>query len=84
MGRASALSAERPPRILAVDDTPTNVKVLEAVLAPRGYTVLAAGFDGYLAKPLDVRRFPEQVRQFCERAPGPPGRPAPGGRAEST
>jgi class 3 adenylate cyclase/CheY-like chemotaxis protein len=25
-----------------VDDTPTNVKVLEAVLAPRGYTVLAA------------------------------------------
>ncbi len=29
---------------------------------------LAAGFDGYLAKPLDVRRFPEQVREFCERA----------------
>ena len=32
---------------------------------------LAAGFDGYLAKPLDVRRFPEQVRRFCERAPQP-------------
>ncbi len=29
---------------------------------------LAAGFDGYLAKPLDVRQFPEQVREFCERA----------------
>ncbi len=29
---------------------------------------LAAGFDGYLAKPLDVRQFPEQVREICERA----------------
>lgn len=26
---------------------------------------LAAGFDGYLEKPIDVRRFPEQVRAFC-------------------
>ena len=34
-----------------------------------GARFLAAGFDGYLPKPLDVRRFPEQVRQFCERAP---------------
>ncbi len=30
---------------------------------------LAAGVDGYLAKPLDVRQFPEQVREFCQRAP---------------
>ena len=29
---------------------------------------LAIGFDGYLAKPIDVRQFPEQVRQFCQRA----------------
>ena len=28
--------------------------------------VLAAGFDGYLSKPIDVRAFPEQVRGFCE------------------
>lgn len=27
--------------------------------------LLSAGFDGYLAKPLDIRRFPGQVRQFC-------------------
>jgi two-component system cell cycle response regulator DivK len=26
---------------------------------------LAAGFDGYLEKPIDVRQFPEQVRAFC-------------------
>ena len=29
--------------------------------------LLAAGFDGYLQKPIDVRAFPEQVRLFCER-----------------
>jgi two-component system, cell cycle response regulator DivK len=29
--------------------------------------LLAAGFDGYLQKPFDVRAFPEQVRGFCRR-----------------
>jgi two-component system cell cycle response regulator DivK len=49
---------------------------------------LAAGFDGYLPKPLDVRRFPEQVRQFCEGAApreqpgGPPDRPDQAERPE--
>jgi class 3 adenylate cyclase/CheY-like chemotaxis protein len=33
---------DRPPRILAVDDTPHNIKLLEAVLVPRGYEVIAA------------------------------------------
>ena len=28
--------------------------------------LLAAGFDGYLQKPIDVRAFPEQVRRFCQ------------------
>jgi two-component system, cell cycle response regulator DivK len=27
--------------------------------------LLAAGFDGYLEKPISVREFPEQVRGFC-------------------
>jgi len=31
---------------------------------------LAAGFDGYLQKPIDVRRFPDQVREHLrEREP---------------
>ena len=25
----------------------------------------AAGFDGYLVKPISVKEFPEQVRRFC-------------------
>jgi two-component system, cell cycle response regulator DivK len=29
--------------------------------------LLAAGFDGYLQKPIDVRAFPGQVRSFCRR-----------------
>jgi two-component system cell cycle response regulator DivK len=29
--------------------------------------LLAAGFDGYLRKPIDVRAFPDQVRGFCKR-----------------
>ena len=28
----------------------------------------ASGFDGYLEKPINVRRFPEQVRAFLDRA----------------
>ncbi len=28
--------------------------------------LLAAGFVGYLQKPIDVRAFPEQVRRFCK------------------
>jgi adenylate cyclase len=31
------------PRILVVDDTPANVRLLEAVLGPRGYQMLTAG-----------------------------------------
>ena len=29
---------------------------------------LAAGFDGYLEKPINVRDFPGQVRSFCRAA----------------
>lgn len=31
-----------------------------------GDQLLAAGFDAYLQKPIDVRAFPDQVRGFCE------------------
>ncbi len=29
--------------------------------------IMAAGFTGYLSKPINVREFPEQVRQYVER-----------------
>jgi two-component system cell cycle response regulator DivK len=31
--------------------------------------LLAAGFDGYLEKPIDVRQFPEEVRSYCRTKP---------------
>jgi adenylate cyclase len=34
--------AERPAKILVVDDVPENVRLLEAVLVPRGYEVVTA------------------------------------------
>jgi adenylate cyclase len=40
--------AERLPRILVVDDIPENRRLLEAVLAPRGYEVVTAS-DGLAA-----------------------------------
>ena len=40
--------AERPAKILVVDDVPENVRLLEAVLVPRGYEVVTAN-DGLAA-----------------------------------
>ncbi len=37
---------ERPWTILVVDDTPQNIKVLEAMLTPRGYKVVTAHSGG--------------------------------------
>jgi two-component system cell cycle response regulator DivK len=55
--RADARSARIP--VVAVSATP---------LDPEDDWFLAAGFDGYLAKPIDADALPEQVRRFC--APG--------------
>src|SRR5581483_3912379 len=33
---------DRPARILVVDDAPTNIRLLEALLVPQGYTVISA------------------------------------------
>jgi two-component system cell cycle response regulator DivK len=32
-----------------------------------GIRLLSEGFAGYLEKPIDVRTFPEQVRDYCRR-----------------
>jgi adenylate cyclase len=49
---------ERPPRILVVDDVPENVRLLEAVLAPRGYEVVTAN-DGVAALELVATEEPD-------------------------
>jgi DNA-binding response OmpR family regulator len=51
---------ERPPKILVVDDVPQNVRLLEAVLVPRGYQVLTAN-DGISALELVESEQPDLI-----------------------
>jgi len=39
---------------------------------------LAAGFDGYLVKPINIRELPAVVREYCERRYPHPAAPSPG------
>ncbi len=48
-----------------------------------GQRFLAAGFDGYLVKPINIRELPGVVQEFCERhSPHPSLEPLPEGRGE--
>ena len=69
---------ERPARILVVDDVPENVRLLEAVLTPRGYDVLTAS-DGIAAlevvelgpsRPDPARRDDARPGRLCGLQPG--------------
>ena len=54
------LAADTRPRILVVDDIPENVRLLEAVLVPRGYDVLTAN-DGIAALDLVDSERPDLI-----------------------
>lgn len=49
------------------------VVALTAVPLDGDHWHLAAGFDGYLEKPIDVREFPARVGAFCATHAPPPG-----------
>jgi adenylate cyclase len=51
---------DRPPKILVVDDVPENVRLLEAVLAPRGYDIVTAN-DGLAALALVDSERPDLI-----------------------
>ena len=47
------------------------VVLLSSISLEEGTAWLAdAGFAGYLAKPIDIDEFPDQVRRFCRRGVG--------------
>ena len=52
--------SERQARILVVDDVPENVRLLEAVLTPRGYDIVTA-HDGLAALELVATEHPDLV-----------------------
>ena len=58
--RRSMSSENGAARILVVDDVPENVRLLEAVLAPRGYDVVVAN-DGHAALELAESAKPDLV-----------------------
>jgi adenylate cyclase len=49
------------PRILVVDDTPENIRLLDAVLSPRGYTVDAVGSGAQALEKLASEPLPDLV-----------------------
>jgi CheY-like chemotaxis protein len=53
-------------------DRPWKVVALTAHAMPGDREkVLAAGFDGYIPKPIDVRTFPEEIARFISSAASP-------------
>ncbi|MGH8798022.1 MAG: response regulator, partial [Caldimonas sp.] len=49
-----------PPRILVVDDNPTNIKILKTRLAKEGYDIIAAG-DGVEALAAAREQLPDLI-----------------------
>jgi CheY-like chemotaxis protein len=79
-GEAVVLAEEQLPDVVLMDIRLPDMDGTEAARKLRegsrtsGIPVVAltslaleevAGFDGYLAKPIDVEAFPEQVRSYC-------------------
>ena len=60
-GTEAAARLKREPRTAAI---PIVALTSLAMKGDREW-FLAAGFDGYVEKPISVREFPEQVRGFC-------------------
>jgi len=53
-------------------DRPWKVVALTAYAMPGDREkVLAAGFDGYIAKPIDVRTFPDEIARYLSSAASP-------------
>jgi CheY-like chemotaxis protein len=57
---STAIASARPAKILVVDDIPENVRLLEAVLVPRGYEVVTAT-DGLAALGLVETEEPDLI-----------------------
>jgi two-component system cell cycle response regulator DivK len=55
-------------RALAGGTRTARIPVVALSALPLERDALAAGFAGYLEKPISVREFPDEVRRYCGRA----------------
>jgi two-component system cell cycle response regulator DivK len=70
--RLPDLDGTEAARLLKQDPRTARIPIIALTsLAMKGDrdSLLAAGFDGYLEKPISVREFPDQVRSYCSGAP---------------
>jgi two-component system, cell cycle response regulator DivK len=65
---ADGVSALQQLRAEAATQAIPVVAFTASVMEADRQRLAAAGFDGYLAKPIDVKVFPEQVRGYCAAA----------------
>lgn len=61
------IAALRILRSLPATSTIPVVALTAFAMAADRDRIVAAGFDGYLVKPIEIKRFPQQVRQYCVR-----------------
>jgi two-component system cell cycle response regulator DivK len=62
---ADGVSALQQLRTEAATRAIPVVAFTASVMAADRQRLEAAGFDGYLAKPIDVKTFPDQVQRLC-------------------
>jgi two-component system cell cycle response regulator DivK len=65
---ADGVSALQQLRAEAATQAIPVVAFTASVMEADRQRLAAAGFDGYLAKPIDVKVFPEQVQRYCRSA----------------
>jgi CheY-like chemotaxis protein len=67
--RMNGIEALRILRADARTRTIPVIAVTASAMSQDRQTIMAAGFDGYHAKPIDVTQFVAAVRQMLDRAP---------------
>jgi two-component system, cell cycle response regulator DivK len=68
--RLPGMSGVEALAALRADPATAGLKVVAftaSVTSVERAQMAAAGFDGFLAKPISVREFPAQVRRYCQR-----------------
>ena len=70
--RLPDLDGSEAARMLRAEPRTSRIPVVAVTALPldaRDDWLFAAGFAGYIVKPIDIDEFPDVVRRFCARGP---------------